>query len=109
MQYLLEWVWRLYEENNVLELVKTQEEMEGYSKEEVLRVINLALLCIQASASHRPSMSEVGTILLTKDGIDFEKPLQPAFLDMGYKAQQESSISGISASYALITESLNAR
>ncbi|GLJ51877.1 hypothetical protein SUGI_1102010 [Cryptomeria japonica] len=109
MQYLLEWVWRLYEENNVLELVKTQEEMEGYSKEEVLRVINLALLCIQASASHRPSMSEVVTILLTKDGIDFEKPLQPAFLDVGYKAQQGSSISGISASYALITESLNAR
>ncbi|GLJ51828.1 hypothetical protein SUGI_1101050 [Cryptomeria japonica] len=49
MQYLLEWVWSLYEENKVLKMVESQERMEGYSDEEVVRVINLALLCIQAS------------------------------------------------------------
>ncbi|XP_059069323.1 cold-responsive protein kinase 1-like [Cryptomeria japonica] len=85
MQYLLEWVWSLYEENKVLELVES-EEMEGYSEEEVVKVLNLALQCIQGSATNRPSMSEAVTILLSDAEIDFRKPLQPPFIDMGYQA-----------------------
>ncbi|XP_057855631.2 cold-responsive protein kinase 1 [Cryptomeria japonica] len=111
MHYLLQWVWSLYEDNKILEMVESEKEMEGYSEEEVLRVINLALLCIQASARHRPSMSEVVTILLSKDEIEFQKPLQPSFVDAGYKARGGSSNSGTSSSRsnATITESLNAR
>ncbi|GLJ51891.1 hypothetical protein SUGI_1102400 [Cryptomeria japonica] len=108
MQYLLEWVWSLHEENKVLEMVESEEKMEGYNEEEVVRVINLALMCIQGSATHRPSMSEVVTILLSKAEIDFQKPLQPAFVDVGYKVRGESSPPS-SQSNATITESLNAR
>ncbi|GLJ51903.1 hypothetical protein SUGI_1102590 [Cryptomeria japonica] len=89
MQYLLEWVWSLHEENKVLEVVHKEEKMEGYDEEEVVRVINLALLCIQGSGSRRPSMSEVVTILLNKAEIDFQTPLQPAFVDVGYKVRGE--------------------
>ncbi|GLJ51897.1 hypothetical protein SUGI_1102470 [Cryptomeria japonica] len=110
MQYLLQWVWSLYEDNKVLEVVECEKEMEGYSEEEVLRVINLALLCIQASIRQRPSMSEVVTILLSNDEIEFQKLLQPSFVDMGNKANGQCSNSGTSSSQpnATITESLNA-
>ncbi|GLJ50844.1 hypothetical protein SUGI_1083100 [Cryptomeria japonica] len=99
MEYLLQWVWRLYEENKVLELVESEKEMEGYNEEEVLRVINLALLCIQESFRHRPSMPEVVTMLLSKDEIDFQKHLHTSFADMPSVQFTESS--------ATITESLN--
>ncbi|XP_057855579.2 putative serine/threonine-protein kinase [Cryptomeria japonica] len=99
MEYLLQWVWRLYEENKVLELVESEKEMEGYNEEEVLRVINLALLCIQESFRHRPSMPEVVTMLLSKDEIDFQKHLHTSFADMPCVQFTESS--------ATITESLN--
>ncbi|XP_057837190.2 cysteine-rich receptor-like protein kinase 43 [Cryptomeria japonica] len=101
MQYLLQWVWSLYEDNQVLHVVESEKEMEGYSEEEVLRVINLALQCIQVSVRDRPSMSEVVTIRLSKDENDFQKPLQPSFIDVGYKELTESN--------ATITESLDAR
>ncbi|XP_059068946.1 cysteine-rich receptor-like protein kinase 2 [Cryptomeria japonica] len=101
MQYLLQWVWSLYEDNQVLHVVESEKEMEGYSKEEVLRVINLALQCIQVSVRDRPSMSEVVTIRLSKDESDFQKPLQPSFMDVEYKELKESN--------ATITESLNAQ
>ncbi|GLJ51917.1 hypothetical protein SUGI_1103050 [Cryptomeria japonica] len=108
MQYLLQWVWSLYEDNKVLEIVESEKEMEGYNEEEVLRVINLALQCIQASVTHRPSMSEVVTRLLSTDEIDFQKPLQPTLpVNMGYKSRQESSTS--SQSNATFTETLSAR
>ncbi|XP_057855630.2 cysteine-rich receptor-like protein kinase 2 [Cryptomeria japonica] len=108
MQYLIQWVWSLYEDNKILEVVESEKEMEGYSEEEVLKVINLALLCIQVSAKHRPSMSEVVT-LLSKDEIDFQKNhLQPTFVDVGYKAHGESSTSSSQAN-ATITESFSAR
>ncbi|GLJ51881.1 hypothetical protein SUGI_1102160 [Cryptomeria japonica] len=111
MQYLLEWVWSLYEENKVLKMVESQERMEGYSDEEVVRVINLALLCIQGAASNRPSMSEVVTLLLSKAEIDFQKPLQPAFIDVAYKVRGESTTltTSSSQSNAMVTESLDAR
>ncbi|GLJ51892.1 hypothetical protein SUGI_1102410 [Cryptomeria japonica] len=98
MQYLLQWVWGLHEDSKVLELIRSEKEMEGYKEEEVLRVINLALLCIQDSAKHRPSMSEVVTILLRKDEFDFQKHLHTSFEDMPSMKFTESS--------ATITESL---
>ncbi|XP_059072337.1 putative serine/threonine-protein kinase, partial [Cryptomeria japonica] len=108
---VLEIVWSLYEENKVLKMVESQERMEGYSDEEVVRVINLALLCIQGAASHRPSMSEVVTLLLSKAEIDFQKPLQPAFIDVVYKVRGESTTltTSSSQSNAMVTESLDAR
>ncbi|GLJ51878.1 hypothetical protein SUGI_1102020 [Cryptomeria japonica] len=105
MQYLLQWVWSLYEDNKVLEVVESGNQMEGYSEEEVMRVINLALQCIQASVSHRPSMSEVVTILLSNDEIDFQKPLQPALVDGESLAYGTPSYQ----SNATITGTLSAR
>ncbi|XP_057855574.2 cysteine-rich receptor-like protein kinase 3 [Cryptomeria japonica] len=91
MEYLLQWVWSLYEDDKVLEVVESEKEMEGYSEEEVLRVINLALQCIQASVKHRPSMSEVVRILLNEDKIDFQKHLQSSFVNVENKDYMKSN------------------
>ncbi|XP_031505132.1 probable LRR receptor-like serine/threonine-protein kinase At1g56130 isoform X3 [Nymphaea colorata] len=65
--YLLEWcftilqAWHLHENNSHLKLVDPT--LTVYDKEEALRVIRVALLCTQASASLRPRMSRAIAML----------------------------------------------
>ncbi|KAH9287896.1 hypothetical protein KI387_032013, partial [Taxus chinensis] len=60
--YLLEWTWHLHEQKRLLELMDPQLS-PTYTKEEVLRVIAVALLCTQALPAKRPSMSRVVAML----------------------------------------------
>ncbi|KAH9323423.1 hypothetical protein KI387_018062, partial [Taxus chinensis] len=95
MEYLLEWVWKLYEAGKILEMVdKRLVKEEGYIEEEVLRLLNLALVCIQASVVDRPSMSQVVATLVSKTKNDYKKPFQPAFVDVGYRVRGEVLTSG---------------
>ncbi|XP_022952107.1 probable LRR receptor-like serine/threonine-protein kinase At1g56140 [Cucurbita moschata] len=59
--YLLEWAWYLHENNRELEMVDS--ELSEFSREEVKRVIGVALLCTQTSPALRPSMSRVVAML----------------------------------------------
>eukprot|EP00253_Pinus_taeda_P022494 PITA_22494 len=109
MQYLLEWVWKLYETNEVLEMV--DETMgDEYDKEEVLRMIQLGLLCTQASVAQRPSMSEIVAMLVSKRDINNLQttPMKPA---LGYTVRTTNSESGTSSSTsnATVSTSLTAR
>ncbi|XP_058071864.1 probable LRR receptor-like serine/threonine-protein kinase At1g56140 isoform X2 [Magnolia sinica] len=60
--YLLEWAWYLHENDRALELVDPT--LSEFNEGEVSRMIGIALLCIQASPSLRPSMSRVVNMLL---------------------------------------------
>eukprot|EP01018_Ginkgo_biloba_P030394 Gb_19704 [translate_table: standard] len=62
MVYLLEWTWHLHEQNRLQELMDP-DLVSTYSKEEVIRVIEVALLCTQASPTMRPPMSRVVAML----------------------------------------------
>jgi serine/threonine protein kinase/Leucine-rich repeat (LRR) protein len=62
MVYLLEWTWHLHEKEKTLDLMDPDIE-STCSKEEVLRVIEVALLCTQAAPAMRPSMSRVVAML----------------------------------------------
>ncbi|KAL4291627.1 hypothetical protein GQ457_14G007940 [Hibiscus cannabinus] len=64
--YLLEWVWTLHENNQLLSLVDPT--LVEFDENEALRTIGVALLCTQASPSMRPPMSRVVGML----GGDFE-------------------------------------
>ncbi|KAK8618639.1 hypothetical protein V6N13_132625 [Hibiscus sabdariffa] len=64
--YLLEWVWTLHENNQLLSLVDPT--LVEFDENEALRTIGVALLCTQASPSMRPPMSRVVDML----GGDFE-------------------------------------
>lgn len=60
--YLLEWVWTLHEGNKLLELVDPKVKTRNH-EEEILHVINIGLLCVQSTASKRPSMSRIVAML----------------------------------------------
>ncbi|KAE8667108.1 putative LRR receptor-like serine/threonine-protein kinase [Hibiscus syriacus] len=59
--YLLEWVWTLLENNQLLSLLDPT--LADFDENEALRVIRVALLCTQASPSMRPPMSRVFAML----------------------------------------------
>lgn len=79
MQILLQWVWNRYEDNQVLDIVDPT--LEGqFPREQVLRVITVALLCTQGSWALRPAMSQVASMLTNNLEI-VTQPTQPVFID----------------------------
>lgn len=60
--YLLDWAYVLQEQGNLLELVDPCLG-SNYSKKEVMRMINLSLVCTNPSPTLRPSMSSVVSML----------------------------------------------
>ncbi|KAH6837289.1 Leucine-rich repeat transmembrane protein kinase [Perilla frutescens var. hirtella] len=60
--YLLDWAYVQQEQGNLLDLVDPSLGTD-YSKEEALRMLNLALLCANPSPTLRPSMSSVVSML----------------------------------------------
>jgi hypothetical protein len=59
----------LHEQDNLFDLID-QQLKNNVLDDEARRVIDVALLCVQTSASRRPSMSHVLTMLL--NGVDME-------------------------------------
>ncbi|KAL5224151.1 hypothetical protein ABZP36_010790 [Zizania latifolia] len=51
--------WKLYENNNLIELVDKSLDPEEYNPEEIKRIMEIALLCTQSAVPSRPTMSEV--------------------------------------------------
>lgn len=69
-------VWKLWNEENALELI--DECLVGSCAElEVLRCIHIALLCIQQCPEDRPSMSSVVVMFGSQSSLD--QPKQPGF------------------------------
>ncbi|KAJ1437413.1 Serine/threonine-protein kinase, active site [Sesbania bispinosa] len=54
---LVEWAWKLHEENRLLEIVDS--ELTEYDESEVYRFLVVALFCTQSAAQHRPTMKQV--------------------------------------------------
>ncbi|KAK4711212.1 hypothetical protein R3W88_005725 [Solanum pinnatisectum] len=99
---LLEWSWRLYQEEKLLELV--DEELDDFPEKEVIRYIKTALFCTQANANRRPMMSQVIEMLsrdiqlnekeLTPPGLleDSEESMQSKLKTSGCNTSQQSSV-----------------
>ncbi|MED6161907.1 hypothetical protein PIB30_065218 [Stylosanthes scabra] len=79
---LLQTVWKLYGSNTLAEAVDSSLAIDDYPTNEALRVLHIGLLCTQASASLRPSMTQVVN-LLTNSNIDVPTPTQPPFMNTG--------------------------
>uniref|UniRef100_A0A0E0AS28 non-specific serine/threonine protein kinase n=1 Tax=Oryza glumipatula TaxID=40148 RepID=A0A0E0AS28_9ORYZ len=63
-KYLLGWAWRLHENNQTLEILDPK--LAEFNQEEVMRVINVILLCTMGLPHQRPPMSKVVS-MLTED------------------------------------------
>ncbi|KAL8155624.1 cysteine-rich receptor-like protein kinase 2 [Apium graveolens] len=63
--FLLEYAWKLHENDMHLKLVDETLDSDEYKPEEVKKVIEIALMCTQSPASLRPTMSEVVVLLIS--------------------------------------------
>ncbi|WCJ42949.1 G-type lectin S-receptor-like serine/threonine-protein kinase At1g11410 [Euphorbia peplus] len=74
---LIGYVWKLWGQDRVMDIVDSS--MEGkYHPHEVLRCIQIGLLCVQENAMDRPTMSEVILMLTSEKAIS--PPKEPAFI-----------------------------
>lgn len=109
MQILLQWVWNRYEDNQVLDIVDPT--LEGqFPREQVLRVITVALLCTQGSWALRPAMSQVASMLTNNLEI-VTQPTQPVFIDGRHTNSSTTSnpVSTSPQSHGSVSVSLTAR
>ncbi|XP_050215884.1 G-type lectin S-receptor-like serine/threonine-protein kinase RKS1 [Mercurialis annua] len=74
---LIEHTWELWKENKALEIVDRLLE-ESYDYDEVLRYIQIGLLCVQQDETDRPSMFDV--VLMLNSEIPLPTPKKPAFV-----------------------------
>lgn len=83
MIYLLELAWTLYENERSLGLVDSR--LTEFNVHEVIRLIQVALLCTQASAALRPTMSRVVAMLTGDAGIDTDISKPSYLTELGYR------------------------
>ncbi|KAL3820640.1 hypothetical protein ACJIZ3_006545 [Penstemon smallii] len=74
---LLAYAWRLYKEGKGLELIDSAIS-ESYSTSEVMRCIQVGLLCVQEHAEDRPNMSTV-VLMLSSDCASMPQPKHPGY------------------------------
>ncbi|KAI3465665.1 hypothetical protein Pfo_022328 [Paulownia fortunei] len=75
---LLGYAWRLWSENKAFDLVDPTL-LESCEKSQVMKCINIGLLCVQEDPNDRPSMSTV-VIMLGSETSPLPPPTQPAFV-----------------------------
>lgn len=96
-EFLLQRAWKLYEEGRHLELVDKTLNPGDYDAEEVKKVIEIALLCTQATAATRPTMSEIVVLLKSKNFMEHMKPTMPVFVNSNLRPRTDTSTSTASS------------
>ncbi|KAL2462698.1 G-type lectin S-receptor-like serine/threonine-protein kinase CES [Forsythia ovata] len=82
--------WQLWMEKRVLELMYSILD-DSSPKDEIIRCINVGLLCVQDQARDRPSMTDVVS-MLTNNSVRLPVPKQPAFFIGSSAREGESEI-----------------
>lgn len=103
-QYLLEWAWRCYEDETLMDLVDKDLDANEYEPHEVKKVLEIALICTQSSVSLRPTMSEVVVMLLSRDSQKL-RPTKPTFIDAFSRVRGDTSTSTAGSSTSNATMS----
>ncbi|KAL9669146.1 hypothetical protein QQ045_006688 [Rhodiola kirilowii] len=73
--------WTDWTNGNPLELLDSSVG-EKYSRNEVLKCIHMALLCVQEDSSHRPTMRTI-VLMLNSSSVSMPRPQQPAYFQCG--------------------------
>ncbi|KAK8612562.1 hypothetical protein V6N13_092674 [Hibiscus sabdariffa] len=71
-------VWELWEQDKALEVVDSTL-VDSYSTDEILKCIQIGLLCVQENATRRPTMSGVVSMLSKEATLPVPEP--PAFIE----------------------------
>ncbi|XP_020206317.2 cold-responsive protein kinase 1-like [Cajanus cajan] len=100
-EYLLQRAWKLYERGMQLELVDEGIDPNDYSAEEMKKIIEIALLCTQASAATRPTMSEVVVLLKSKSLMEYLRPTMPVFVETNMVNREGNSVGSSNATVSI--------
>ncbi|RVW13886.1 G-type lectin S-receptor-like serine/threonine-protein kinase RKS1 [Vitis vinifera] len=84
-------VWNLWEEDKALDIIDSSLE-KSYPMDEVLRCIQIGLLCVQESAIDRPTMLTIIFMLGNNSALPF--PKRPTFISKTTHKSQDLSSSG---------------
>nr|GMD05836.1 G-type lectin S-receptor-like serine/threonine-protein kinase At4g27290 isoform X2 [Ipomoea batatas] len=76
---LVKLAWKLWNEGNAMDLLDDSVLVECYKECEVLKCINVGLLCVEEDPNRRPSMPNA-FLMLTDESMNLPKPNQPAFV-----------------------------
>ncbi|XP_047172518.1 cold-responsive protein kinase 1-like [Vigna umbellata] len=100
-EYLLQRSWKLYERGSHLELLEEGIDPDEYDAEEVKRIIEIALLCTQATAAARPTMSEVVVLLKSRNSVEHLRPTMPVFVGTNVMTREGNSTSSSNANASI--------
>ena len=83
-----------------IEFVDKTLDPKEYDAEEVKKIIEIGLLCTQASPSARPRMSEIVRMLKRKSLMEHQQPTMPVYVDpiSFSKREADSSMTDMSSS-----------
>ncbi|XP_047271117.1 G-type lectin S-receptor-like serine/threonine-protein kinase At4g03230 [Capsicum annuum] len=88
---LLGYAWKLWTEEEEIQLIE-KSLLESCNRSEVIKCINVALLCVQEDPNDRPNMSDV-ILMLGGEGISLPQPSRPAFVIRKHTTSTSSSSS----------------
>ncbi|KAK7393167.1 hypothetical protein VNO78_21659 [Psophocarpus tetragonolobus] len=100
-EYLLQRAWKLYEKNMHLELVDKEIDLSEYDAKEIKKIIEIALLCTQASAAARPTMFELIVLLKSKSLMDYLRPTMPVFVETNMINKEDIPIGSSNATISI--------
>ncbi|CAL4940952.1 unnamed protein product [Urochloa decumbens] len=78
---LIGYAWQLWEEERWIELIDTSLAPKSHLAE-MMRCINIALLCVQENAADRPTMADVIAMLNSEATTTLTEPKQPAYFNV---------------------------
>ena len=89
--------WRLWQEDKALDMMDQKLSAGPKTKtDEILKCINVGLLCVQEDPDDRPTMSDV-VILLSSATVTLPTPKRPAFVDIVVRRRLNSMASSSSS------------
>ncbi|XP_021300907.1 putative receptor-like protein kinase At4g00960 isoform X1 [Herrania umbratica] len=106
-EFLLKRAWRLYENKMHLELADESIDPNEDEAEDVKRVIEIALMCTQATAAMRPTMSEVVVLLKSKGSVERRPLTKPTFIESDHKRLREDTSTSTASSASNATASVS--
>ncbi|XP_058197210.1 G-type lectin S-receptor-like serine/threonine-protein kinase SD1-1 isoform X2 [Rhododendron vialii] len=90
--------WKLWNEESPLELMDVVLK-ESFSENEVVRCMQVGLLCVQQRTEDRPTMSSV-VFMLSNESAALPQPKEPGFSVQSFSLKVESASSGQTSSTA---------
>jgi hypothetical protein len=95
---LLGYAWKLWREEKGIEMIDSATS-NSYSSDELLRCVQVGLLCVQEHAEDRPTMATV-VLMLNSESTTLPQPKNPGFC-LGRRAETDSSSSKQDESFTL--------